>query len=176
MTSFPRGRSQQRAEGGGSAGGGAAAIGMGEVGVGRDGDTLRTFLGSCVGLALYDRRRKIAGLAHIVLPDSRGQGSPPGKYADTALRHTIRMLESLAGDGPLRLVAKLAGGARMFPFQTGRTVGDQNVEAVERLLAAEGIPVVGRCCGGEHGRHMTLEVASGIVWINVVGREDRITL
>lgn len=152
------------------------SIGMGEVGVGRGGDTLRTFLGSCVGLALYDRRRKIAGLAHIVLPDSRGQGTSPGKYADTAVRHTIGLLETLAGGAPLRLVAKLAGGAKMFPFQTGLTVGDQNVEAVERLLADAGIAVVGRCCGGEHGRHMTLEVATGIVWIDTVGSDERITL
>lgn len=149
---------------------------MGEVRVGRDGDTLRTFLGSCVGLALFDRRRRIAGLAHIVLPDSRGQGTPPGKYADTAIRHTIALLETLAAGQTLHLVAKLAGGAKMFPFQTGPTVGDQNVQAVERLLAAVGIAVVGRCCGGEHGRHMTLEVATGIVWIDTVGATERITL
>jgi chemotaxis protein CheD len=149
---------------------------MGEIGVGRDGDALRTFLGSCVGLALYDRRRKIGGLAHIVLPDSRGQGQPPGKYADTAVRHTIRLLEALAGGETLRLVAKLAGGAKMFPFQTGMTVGDQNVQAVERLLAAEGIAVVGRCCGGEHGRHMTLEVSTGTVWIDTVGSDTRVIL
>lgn len=152
------------------------SIGMGAVGVGRDGATLRTFLGSCVGLALFDRRRKIAGLAHIVLPDSRGQGTPPGKYADTAVRHTIAALEALAGGGPLHLVAKLAGGAKMFPFQTGLTVGDQNVQAVERLLAEAGIAIVGRCCGGEHGRHMTLEVATCMVWIDTVGSADRITL
>jgi len=156
--------------------GAPVSIGMGEVGVGRDGDTLRTFLGSCVGLALFDRRRKIAGLAHIVLPDSRGQGTPPGKYADTAVRHTIDALAALAGGGTLHLVAKLAGGAKMFPFQTGPTVGDQNVQAVERLLGAAGIVVVGRCCGGEHGRHMTLEVATGIVWIDTVGSADRITI
>ena len=38
-----------------------ATIGMGEIGVARDGGMLRTFLGSCVGLALHDRRRRIAG-------------------------------------------------------------------------------------------------------------------
>ena len=49
------------------------SVRMGEMQVGGNGDTLRTLLGSCIGLALYDRRRKIGGLAHIVLPESRGK-------------------------------------------------------------------------------------------------------
>lgn len=148
---------------------GVAPIGMGQIGVARESGTLRTFLGSCVGLALYERRRRIAGLAHIVLPDSRGQGTPPGKYADTALKEMIRLLRQLADGEPLKLTAKLAGGAKMFPFQTGTTIGDQNVMAVEQLLAAEGIAIVARSCGGEHGRRMALDVASGIVTIETVG-------
>ena len=148
---------------------GVAPIGMGQIGVARESGTLRTFLGSCVGLALYDRRRRIAGLAHIVLPDSRGQGTPPGKYADTAIKETIRLLRELADGEPHKLTAKLAGGAKMFPFQTGTTIGDQNVMAVEQLLAAEGIAIVARACGGEHGRRMALDVASGVVTIETVG-------
>jgi len=154
-----------------SSGGGAppAAIGMGEIGVARDGGVLRTFLGSCVGLALYDRRRKIAGLAHVVLPDSRGQGNQPGRYADTAIKELLTRLRELAQGEPLQVTAKLAGGAKMFGFQTGVTVGDQNVRAIEQLLSAEGIAIIGRCCGGEHGRRMSLDVASGIVTIQTVG-------
>ena len=57
----------------------------------------------------------------------------------------------------------------MFGFQTGVTIGDQNLRAVEQLLSAEGITIVGRCCGGEHGRRMSLDVASGVVTIQTVG-------
>jgi chemotaxis protein CheD len=153
----------------GSGGEAVAPIGMGQIGVARDTGTLRTFLGSCVGLALYDRRRRLAGLAHIVLPDSRGQGVPPGKYADTAVKETIRLLRELANGETLHLTAKLAGGAKMFPFHTGMTIGDQNVLAVEQLLGAEGIAIVARSCGGEHGRRMMLDVASGVVTIETVG-------
>ena len=145
------------------------SIPMGEIGVARDGGTLRTFLGSCVGLALYDRRRKIAGLAHVVLPDSRGQGAQPGRYADTAIKELLRQLKGLADGDSLQVTAKLAGGAKMFGFQSGVTIGDQNVQAIEQLLAAEGIAIVGRCCGGEHGRRMSLDVSSGVVTIQTVG-------
>jgi len=47
-----------------------AALGIGEIGVGRDQGQLRTFVGSCVGLALYDRRIRIAGLASTSIPRS----------------------------------------------------------------------------------------------------------
>lgn len=152
-----------------SVNGAAASIGMGEIRVARDGGTLRTFLGSCVGLVLLDRRRRIAGVAHIVLPDSRGQGQPPGKYADTAVSETLRLLRELARGEELHLSAKLAGGAKMLPFQTTPTIGEQNVQAVERLLAAEGIAIVGRCCGGEHGRRLLVDVATGVVTVETVG-------
>lgn len=142
---------------------------MGGIGVARDSGTLRTFLGSCVGVALYDRRRKIAGLAHVVLPESRGQVQQPGKYADTAVRELLRLLRELANGEPLQVTAKLAGGAKMFGFQTGVTIGDQNVQAIEQLLLAEGITIIGRCCGGDHGRRMSLDVASGVVTIQTVG-------
>ncbi len=145
------------------------SLGMGEIAVARDGGMLRTFLGSCVGLALHDRRLKLAGLAHIVLPDSGGSGKPAGKYADTAVQEILRLLRSQAGGESLHLTAKLAGGAKMFPFQTGMTIGDQNVLAVERLLSAEKIAIVARCCGGDKGRRMAVDVASGAVTIQTVG-------
>lgn len=152
-----------------SVNGTAVSIGMGGISVARDGGTLRTFLGSCVGLVLLDRKRRLAGMAHIVLPDSRGQGQSPGKYADTAVPETLRLLRDLAGGDTLHLTAKIAGGAKMLPFQQGQTIGDQNVLAVERLLAAEGIVIVGRCCGGEHGRRMVVDVATGVVTVETVG-------
>jgi len=137
--------------------------------VARDGGVLRTFLGSCVGLVLYDRRRKIAGLAHIVLPESHGPVQQPGKYADTAVKELLRQLKEMANGEPLQVTAKLAGGAKMFGFQAGMTIGDQNVRAIEHLLSTEGITIMGRCVGGEHGRRMTLDVGSGVVTIQTVG-------
>ena len=44
---------------------------------------VRTLLGSCVGVVLYDRVARLGGLAHIVLPSARGTVEHLGKYADT---------------------------------------------------------------------------------------------
>ena len=63
----------------------SGSIRMGEMSVAADGVQLRTLLGSCVGLALHDRRHKVGGLAHIVLPRARGKTDRPGKFVDTAI-------------------------------------------------------------------------------------------
>lgn len=147
------------------------AIGMGEIGVGRESGTLRTFVGSCVAVALYDRRRKIAGMAHVMVPDSRGLGGQPGRFADTAVPEILRRLAELCrGESP-RCLAKLAGGAKMFTFQTGIPIGEQNVMMIERILEQLDIPIVANCCGGEQGRRVSLDVATGMMTVETLGAE-----
>jgi chemotaxis protein CheD len=138
---------------------------------------IRTLLGSCVGVILHDRVARLGALAHIVLPDSRGVTDHPGKYADTAIPAMIAEIERLIQTRARgRLVAKLAGGARMFPVggSTNATlnVGEKNGEAVERILSELRIPIVARDLGGGSGRHLTLDTASGIVAIKIPGGGD----
>lgn len=149
-----------------------ASLPMGEIAVLRTSGVLRTLLGSCLGLALYDRRFKVAGLAHIVLPRSLGRSDMPGKFADTAVPTMIRHMQELVEER-LRLHAKIAGGANMFVnADSSNTIGLQNVQAVERLLDELQIPILGRHCGGEQGRRMMLDAATGVVTIDIVGAES----
>jgi chemotaxis protein CheD len=143
---------------------------MGEMRVDRDGGTLRTLLGSCVGLALYDRRRKIGGLAHIVLPDSRGKTDRPGKFVDLAIPALIEQMEKLAGE-KLRLTARIAGGASMFATSTAGNIGQQNAESCRQTLSNLRIPVLASDCGGEKGRRMSFDTENGNVVIEIVGQE-----
>lgn len=145
-----------------------AAIRMGEMAVAQSGGVLRTLLGSCVGIALYDRRRRVGGLAHVVLPESRGQTETPAKFVDTAVPALVEAMQALSEE-PLRLSARIAGGAQMFKTSVARRIGDQNVEASEALLRTMRIPVVGRHCGGSKGRRMTLDLATGVVRVEIVG-------
>lgn len=145
---------------------------MGEIAVAQSG-VLRTLLGSCLGLALYERRLKVGALAHIVLPQSLGRDEHPGKFADTAVPLMIRRMQELTDQSPLRLQAKLAGGANMFAATgAANTIGTQNVLAVERILQDLRIPVTGRHCGGEQGRKMTFDLATGLVKIEIVGAQS----
>src|SRR5204863_5527743 len=101
-----------------------ASLPMGEIAVARTTGQLRTLLGSCLGLALYDRRYKVAGLGHIVLPVSLGRTATPGKFADTAVPALIRQMQQLVDEERLKLHAKIAGGANMFiSADSSNTIG-----------------------------------------------------
>ncbi len=143
----------------------AEPIAIGKIGVAKGGGTLRTFVGSCVALVLYSQRHRAAGLAHVMLPAAEGRVAAPGKYADTAVPETLRMLAALVGDNDLMCAAKLVGGATMFTFQSGTPIGDQNVLAIERILGDLGIGIVGRSCGGRHGRRVAVDAATGRVTV-----------
>jgi chemotaxis protein CheD len=114
-------------------------------------------LGSCVGVVVFDQMKEIAGLAHIMLPDSSlSKGSPMNlaKYADTAVPELVqRLLDEGARISAMK--AKMAGGAQMFQFSTGNDlmrIGPRNVEAVRNKLAEFRIQIISEDVGGSSGR------------------------
>ncbi|MDR3619299.1 MAG: chemotaxis protein CheD [Paludisphaera borealis] len=158
------------------------SVAIGQWAVAGSPSKIRTLLGSCVGVVLYDRGARVGGLAHIVLPRSRGAVDHPGKYADTAIPALIADLDrALRGKSAGRLVAKLAGGASMFtlggsaPASASPTlnIGRMNQEAVEQILGALRIPIVARDLGGETGRHVTLDTATGLVVVRTPGADEK---
>ena len=143
-------------------------VGMGELDVMRGGGVLKTLLGSCIGLVLYDRLNVVGGLAHIVHPDSAGRTGPPGKYADTALAELLKLIEQKGGRQK-NLTARYARGSNMFGTTQLNQIGQLNTAAVARLLKAAGIPVLATDCGGGKGRQLSFEIASGDVTVEVLG-------
>ncbi len=149
-------------------------IGIADLNVGKSPDILVTLgLGSCVGIALYDKVTKIGGLAHIMLPDSKQAraGQNPAKFADTAIPMLIEKMER-AGASRSRIVAKIAGGAQMFSFSDKNlqlSIGKRNVEAVKKVLASEKIPLVAEDTGGNHGRSVELHTDTGKFIVKTVG-------
>jgi chemotaxis protein CheD len=137
---------------------------------------IRTLLGSCVGVVLYDRTAKLGGVAHIVLPSARGAVDHPGKYADTAIPAMIAEFDRrIGGKTRSRLTAKLVGGASMFPVDpnvagnSGLNIGQKNQEAIEQILTELTIPILARDVGGTFGRRLTLDTVLGMITINVPG-------
>lgn len=136
---------------------------MGELAVsGTVGDELVAIgLGSCIGLALVDRASNVAGLAHVVLPESLGKTEPRAKFADLAVPDLIARVEA-AGAVRRRLEAVLIGGARMFAVGASLDIGARNSEAVRDALRAEGIKIQAEEVGGNRGRTARVIVGSDI--------------
>jgi chemotaxis protein CheD len=147
-------------------------VGMGQALFAAEPNRLTTIVGSCVAVTLYSPRRRLGMLGHIVLPLSRGGVENPAKYADTAIPHMLLALRR-EGVASSELTAKIAGGACMFGDGTFSKIGENNILAAVQALEAAGIGVVGRDAGGNSGRRVCLDLATGVVTVASVGRPAR---
>ncbi len=135
-------------------------------------------LGSCVGIVLYEQTKSVAGLVHIMLPDSTKirQNQNKLKFADTGIAALIDDLEK-KGLRRRLMVAKIAGGANMFQFASGNSVGnigEKNIEAVHRVLQQYRIQIVAEDVGANFGRTIVFDPASKELIVARVGKQTYI--
>jgi chemotaxis protein CheD len=151
------------------------SVRMGEMSVSArsDDELVAIGLGSCIGLAVLDRGAGVAGLAHVVLPDSQGKGSPPPKFADLAVPELLAAVQK-AGGRKERLEAVLVGGAKMFALGAGLDIGARNDAAVRAALAQHRIRIAVTETGGSSGRTMRVAVGAATVSVHVAGGKPAI--
>ncbi len=130
-------------------------------------------LGSCVGVCLYDAKKKIIGMAHIMLPNSDAirTGTNRAKFADTGIADLLGALKML-GTEPRSLTAKIAGGAQMFAYSATNDimrVGVRNAEAVRQILATYRIPLLADDTGGTYGRTIEFHSEDGRLMVKTIG-------
>lgn len=151
-------------------------VGISDLNIARSPDVLVTYaLGSCVGICLYDPIKRIAGLSHIMLPTSGpGQTSQPYRFADTAIVILVQKMVA-AGADRRRLVAKIAGGAKMFATLSDSSltnIGQRNVTAVKQVLAKLGIPIVADDTGKDFGRTVFFSAENGQMCVRSANRGE----
>lgn len=136
-------------------------------------------LGSCVGIALYDRTTRTAGLAHIMLPSSKliKHNQNKAKFADTAVEYLLELMMKMNAQREW-ITAKIAGGAQMFSFKGSTSeilnIGERNVQATIEVLRQHDIPIVAQDTGGNYGRTIELHAANGILVVKTIGHGVKI--
>ncbi|MBR4207033.1 MAG: chemotaxis protein CheD [Lachnospiraceae bacterium] len=154
-------------------------VGIADMNVCLPPDTIMTIgLGSCVGIAIRDKQNKVGGLVHVMLPNSQEvkSSSNVAKFADTGILELVRRMEA-KGAVRSRMVAKIAGGAKMFAFQSKNelaAVGERNVSATKQALAALKIPIIAEDTGENYGRTVTFNPDTGDYEIKAVGKPVRV--
>lgn len=148
-------------------------VGVAQVRIGQNPSMLRTILGSCVGICIYDRIKKAGGLAHILLAQDTTNGASPEKYADTAIP---LLVQRLLKEGCKRenMSAKIAGGASMFKFQFNITlgqIGERNIKETKKILEQLRIPLLEEDTGGNSGRVIDFFLNDGHMKIKSAGKE-----
>jgi chemotaxis protein CheD len=142
-------------------------IGIGELVVtGNTAQTIATHaVGSCIAVCVYDPVVRVAGMLHLLLPDSRINPQRalehPAAFADTG----IPLLFQTAYEHGLskhRAIVKIVGGAEMpRTATTGFDTGRRNAMAARNLLWRNGVFLAAEDVGGAHARTVHLSVESG---------------
>lgn len=154
-------------------------VGMADLNVASAPNALTTLgLGSCVGIVLYDPNVKIAGLVHVMLPDSTKirNNENVAKFVDTGVDALINKICHL-GANRNRLVSKIAGGAQMFAFHSGNDmlrIGERNVEATKIKLKELGIRILAEDTGLDYGRTIEFYPETGELYVKSVGKQLKI--
>jgi len=150
-------------------------VGLGQMTASADPDDVLSALGlgSCIGLVMVDPVARVAGMAHVMLPESQasGAGSPEGKFADLAVPALLKAVTRLGADRG-RLVCKMAGGAQMFAKGSGAgilNIGARNAIAVRAALQSAGLALRVAQTGGSVGRTMEVYVGTGLTTVRTVG-------
>jgi chemotaxis protein CheD len=143
-------------------------IGISDMKIAGNTDSLVTYaLGSCVGICLYDAVLKIGGLGHIMLPTYPENNPKENKmrFANTCIPEMIAEMERW-GSNRRRIVAKIAGGAKMFDVAGDSAfgnIGARNIAAVKSCLEEFRIPICAEDTGLNYGRTVYFYTENGIM-------------
>jgi len=152
------------------------SIGMGEYRAGLAVEEEWTIygLGSCVGLILSDPERRVAAMAHVVLPERFPTAADePAKFADTVVPFLLQELTRL-GARRERICAQAAGGAHMLALSELPDIGARNVAVIREQLRQHGIPLVAEQVGGNHGRTLSWDALRGVATVKRAGKPPEV--
>jgi chemotaxis protein CheD len=151
-------------------------VGIGEFAVSNDRTALIVThaLGSCVAVCLWDPDAKVAGLIHVLLPDSRinpeRAQAQPAAFADTGIPLLFRTAYDY-GVQKKRCQVRLIGGADVTGIGAGAgSVGKRNILAARALLWKNGVMVEKEAVGGNEARTVALDAGDGRIQVTL-GRE-----
>ena len=113
---------------------------------------LQAFLGTCVGVAVFDKTAGVGGLIHLLLPEPVSSSSMdrPEKYATTGMPLFLEQLFNL-GATRKNMTAIMAGGALVGPLtpqDMALDIGGRTAENVYISLHNQAIPVERAETGG----------------------------
>lgn len=135
-------------------------------------------LGSCVGICIIDKVKKVAGMVHIMLPTNNNADDKKNifKYADTGIPEMVKQMESL-GCMRGRMIAKIAGGAKMFEIKGNSSIGnigERNVVATKEILNKLNIKIISQDVGENYGRTIIFDSETGNLTIKSFAKNIKV--
>ena len=152
--------------------GNIVTVGVGDLKIAQSPKVIKTSLGSCVGVVLYDNLQKIGGVLHLMLPKRNERDGKAAKYADTGIPLLLDLMLNSAKSNKNSLTAKIFGGAKMFRVNSEVfDIGKSNIAETQKLLQQFGIKIIASRVGGTKGHQITLDTETGIVQSRIFGEK-----
>lgn len=153
-------------------------VGISDMKIVKSPDKIITYaLGSCVGICVIDKVAQVAGMIHVLLPTNNNDDkSNLFKYADTGIPEMIRKMEML-GASKQRMIAKIAGGAKMFEIKTTSGIGDigsRNVASTKDTLRKLNIKLIAEDTGKNYGRTIVFDSNTGELAIKTFNKNSKV--
>ncbi len=127
---------------------------------------VKTVLGSCVAVCLWDKRLHFGGINHYMLPTWIGTDLASPKYGNIAIDKLIEKMRVM-GSRPEDLQAKIFGGGELIKGIDGgpssTQIGERNIQIAKLILEQYKIPIIASCIGGQRGRKILFFTDSGEV-------------
>lgn len=130
--------------------------------------TVRTVVGSCVSVCIWDRHLKYGAMNHFRYPETRDPEQATPLFGNVATTELVRMMLE-CGSSKEDLTAQIVGGASPEPGRA-ETLGSQNAQAARTALERAGVPVSSEDTGGLMGRKIVFDTGTGHIIILKVHR------
>ncbi len=129
-------------------------------------------LGSCIGIAIFDRVARVGGLLHYLLPESsldlEKARKNPSMFADTGIPALFKAAYKL-GAKKQRMKVIMAGGAQVMDPKGFFNIGKRNDMAARKILHKNNVIIDYKDIGGSVNRTVRLAVKNGDATIKVSG-------
>jgi chemotaxis protein CheD len=141
----------------------------GESHFGTAGTRIRTLLGSCIAITMWNPVRRIGGMTHCLLHGRAVErvGEPDCRFVDESTLWLLREATRRETD-PAEYEFKLFGGGDMYHrlgLGNRNHVGRRNSATAELLLGNLGLPITAHDVGGAVYRALVFDIATGAVWV-----------
>ncbi len=132
-----------------------------------------TVLGSCISVTMFDRRNRVGGICHALLPRCHGRNvcsrecPEVFRYVDCSIERMLSIF-SAQHTGPNDLEVKIFGGGSVIVAGQGVdhvAVGNQNIMAADEVFRRRGVSPVAVDVGGSLGRKVIFYTHTGEVYV-----------
>jgi len=125
--------------------------------IGSEQSAIKTVLGNCVSVCLWDDKLRFGGMNHFLYPVTHDKNKATAQFGNIATKILIKKMYA-AGSTPENIVAQIVGGAE---DKGGSSLGLENVNIARKILQKEKIEIKSEDVGGHLGRKVIFDVHNG---------------